>query len=155
MIVKRLRLKNNWSQEQLAQFSGLSLRTIQRIESGQKPSIESVKALAAVFDISITTLQQNYMLIDKNSKQWQQHPKWLKVIFWGSNYIWLRSRQEAVWFECFIALMAIVFLVAAFIQPASDRIALLSLSLVCTLSAYIWSVLIRLSDKYHIWQTGH
>ena len=63
MIVKRLRLKNNWSQEQLAQFSGLSLRTIQRIESGQKPSVESIKALAAVFDISITTLQQNYMLI--------------------------------------------------------------------------------------------
>ena len=36
MIVKRLREKRNWSQEQLATLSGLSTRTIQRIESGNK-----------------------------------------------------------------------------------------------------------------------
>ncbi|MDH5433180.1 MAG: helix-turn-helix domain-containing protein, partial [Gammaproteobacteria bacterium] len=36
MIVKRLRDKKNWSQEQLAIMTGLSTRTIQRIESGNK-----------------------------------------------------------------------------------------------------------------------
>ncbi|MCU7371162.1 helix-turn-helix transcriptional regulator [Paucibacter sp. O1-1] len=61
MIVKRLREKRNWSQEQLATLSGLSTRTIQRIESGNKASIESLKALASVFEIDISKLQEgNY-----------------------------------------------------------------------------------------------
>ena len=37
MNVRKLRLQRNWSQEQLAQVSGLSIRTIQRIERGQTP----------------------------------------------------------------------------------------------------------------------
>ena len=34
MIVRKLRLQRGWSQEQLAEMSGLSTRTIQRIERG-------------------------------------------------------------------------------------------------------------------------
>ena len=58
MIVRKLRLKHAWSQEQLAQFSGLSIRTIQRIERGQKAGLESLKSLAAVFDIPLSELKQ-------------------------------------------------------------------------------------------------
>jgi len=57
-MVKKLRLQHGWSQEQLSQFSGLSVRTIQRIEQGKKPGLESLKSLAAVFDIHIMELQQ-------------------------------------------------------------------------------------------------
>lgn len=32
MIVRKLRLQRGWSQEQLATLTGLSVRTIQRIE---------------------------------------------------------------------------------------------------------------------------
>lgn len=58
MIVKKLRLQHGWSQDHLAQISGLSIRTIQRIEQGQKAGLESLKSLAAVFDIHITELQK-------------------------------------------------------------------------------------------------
>jgi len=58
MIIKKLRLQKCWSQEQLAEFSGLSVRTIQRIERGHPASLESVKALAAVFQLNIHDLQQ-------------------------------------------------------------------------------------------------
>ena len=58
MIVQKLRLQRGWSQDQLARFSGLSTRTIQRIERGQAASLESQKSLAAVFEINITQLQQ-------------------------------------------------------------------------------------------------
>ncbi|PNH83426.1 2TM domain-containing protein [Vibrio diazotrophicus] len=58
MIIRKLRLKHGWSQEQLADFSGLSIRTIQRIERGQKPGLESLKSLAAVFETTIEELQQ-------------------------------------------------------------------------------------------------
>ncbi len=58
MIVRKLRLQRGWSQEQLAEFSGLSVRTIQRIERGQKAGLESLKSLAAVFETPIDELQQ-------------------------------------------------------------------------------------------------
>ncbi|CAM4169684.1 XRE family transcriptional regulator [Vibrio agarivorans] len=35
MIIRKLRLKRGWTQEQLAELSGLSIRTVQRIERGQ------------------------------------------------------------------------------------------------------------------------
>lgn len=45
MLVKRLRTQRSWSQEQLAEYSGLSVRTIQRVESGNKASLETLKCL--------------------------------------------------------------------------------------------------------------
>ncbi len=71
MIVKKLRLQQSWSQEQLSQFSGLSVRTIQRIERGQQASLESLKSLAAVFQIDINELQleQNMDTQDRLSSQ--------------------------------------------------------------------------------------
>ena len=61
MIVHKLRLQRGWSQEQLAEFSGLSVRTIQRIEKGQKASLESLKSLAAVFELQVSDLQETAM----------------------------------------------------------------------------------------------
>lgn len=54
--VKNLRLERAWSQEQLAEMSELSLRTIQRIEKRGKASMESRKALAAVFEVDLSSL---------------------------------------------------------------------------------------------------
>lgn len=51
-LVKRLRSQQHWSQEQLGDACGLSLRTVQRLESSGKASTETVRALAAVFEIS-------------------------------------------------------------------------------------------------------
>ncbi len=55
MIVRKLRLDRGWSQEQLADFTGISVRTIQRLERGQKPGLETAKALAAVFETDVST----------------------------------------------------------------------------------------------------
>ncbi len=57
MNIRKRRLQKGWSQEQLAQLSGLNIRTVQRIERGQKPSLESLNALAAVFEIDLSELQ--------------------------------------------------------------------------------------------------
>jgi len=51
------RQQRAWSQTQLAEVSGLSLRTIQRIEKNGKASLESVKALAAVYSLNINDLR--------------------------------------------------------------------------------------------------
>lgn len=54
--LRELRTGRQWSQEQLAQLSGLNLRTIQRLESGAKISTESLRALASVFEVPAESL---------------------------------------------------------------------------------------------------
>lgn len=56
MLVRKLRIEKGWSQETLAEISGLSVRTIQRIERGGKASLETLGALAAVLKVDISTL---------------------------------------------------------------------------------------------------
>ncbi len=58
MIIRKLRLQHNWSQEQLAEMAGLSVRTVQRAERGMSIGIESLKALGAVFDVDLIQLHQ-------------------------------------------------------------------------------------------------
>lgn len=57
MIVRKLRLKKGWSQSQLAEMAGVTTRTIQRVEQGHRPSIETCKALASVFEVDLSLLQ--------------------------------------------------------------------------------------------------
>jgi transcriptional regulator with XRE-family HTH domain len=61
MLIQKLRLQRGWSQEQLAELSGLSARTIQRLERGQPASVESLKALASAFEIDFSSLKEPTM----------------------------------------------------------------------------------------------
>ena len=77
MWVKKFRLQKCWSQEQLAEMTGLSVRTIQRLEKGQAASMESLKSLASVFEIDANDLQQEHVMNTQqstpdgvSSKQW-------------------------------------------------------------------------------------
>jgi transcriptional regulator with XRE-family HTH domain len=56
MNLKTIRTQRLLSQEDLAKLSGLNVRTIQRIESGGKPSVESLKCLASALEIDISTI---------------------------------------------------------------------------------------------------
>ena len=58
MIVQQMRLQHGWSQQQLADLSGLNVRTIQRIERGESASLESFKALGAAFNVDFSQLQE-------------------------------------------------------------------------------------------------
>ncbi|MBF7074086.1 helix-turn-helix transcriptional regulator [Glaciecola sp. MH2013] len=103
MIVKRLREKRNWSQEQLATFSGLSTRTIQRIESGNKASLESLKALASVFEIDISKLKEEIIVIDKTSNEWNKEPVWLRFAFLG-----VKARKQIIMLEVITIILGLL-----------------------------------------------
>jgi transcriptional regulator with XRE-family HTH domain len=77
-LVKKLRTEKSWSQEELAIASGLNLRTVQRIETEATASLQSKKALAAAFEISVKDLEHmelpimqthEYKTINIESKQ--------------------------------------------------------------------------------------
>lgn len=53
--IAALRREQSWSQEELAQASGLSVRTVQRFESGEAASLDTKRALAAAFDVDVRT----------------------------------------------------------------------------------------------------
>lgn len=55
-LIRKYRTERLWSQEQLAEMTGLGLRTIQRLEARGSGSQESIKALAAVFNVEADTL---------------------------------------------------------------------------------------------------
>ena len=54
--VRALREERAWPQEQLAAVSGVSVRTVQRIEKGGPASFETLKALAAAFKLDVKEL---------------------------------------------------------------------------------------------------
>ena len=64
--LKKLRSENGWSQEVLAKATGLSARTIQRIESDGKASAESTLAIASVFNLSPQSLMATSNEIEVN-----------------------------------------------------------------------------------------
>jgi transcriptional regulator with XRE-family HTH domain len=55
-LIKKLRDERAWSQEHLAAVSGLSLRTIQRVEADGNAAPETRLALAAAFAIDVAQL---------------------------------------------------------------------------------------------------
>ena len=60
--VKKLRMERAWPQEQLAEICDVSVRTVQRVESGETCSLETLKALATAFDLTPNDLTTNHNL---------------------------------------------------------------------------------------------
>lgn len=75
MLIQKLRLQHGWSQEQLAELAGVSPRTIQRIESGRPASVETLKALAAVFEVDFASLQEPEMSVDSSNPPLPPQPE--------------------------------------------------------------------------------
>lgn len=93
-LIKSKRVERAWSQSELAQVSGLSLRTIQRIEKSGTASLESIKALAAVYEVNVMEIQH------------QPKPKGAKLI-----------RKAAAFFAGTAVMAASVFTLTASAKP--------------------------------------
>ncbi|BCO17613.1 MULTISPECIES: helix-turn-helix domain-containing protein [unclassified Alteromonas] len=148
MILKQLRISQRLSQEQLAQMSGLNVRTIQRIESGANASIESQKCLAAALNVDIDTLNQESLKMDKRSDNWKALPLFLKIWF-AINFLKLNpARATAVRIEVTCHIFGFCFCCFGFINEPSLAGGLLMLA-----TAYLFTLLKWQGDKYQIWHT--
>lgn len=67
MKIRQLRMEKAWTQQQLAEICGLSLRTIQRVEVHGIASLETSKALAAAFNIERLEIAEQYDAIAKTN----------------------------------------------------------------------------------------
>lgn len=63
-VLKNLREKSGYTQSMLAEKTGLSLRTIQRLESSDKaPKGHSLEVLARVFQLETSALQNRFLKV--------------------------------------------------------------------------------------------
>jgi transcriptional regulator with XRE-family HTH domain len=114
--VRELRLARGWSQAQLAELSGLSVRTIQRIENGTHPGLESLNVLARVFEVEIAELHADLGGPGRPMSFFEA------IRYCLTNYAEFTgrgSRAEFWWFTLAIALVATV---AAAISPLASTI---------------------------------
>ena len=150
MILKQIRISRHLSQEQLAQISGLNVRTIQRIESGQNASLESLKCLAAALEVDVATLNQETFSMDKDSGNWHELPLWLKCWFF-LNFLSVRTtRGVATRIRTVSHVSGFVLCALGFVsEPA------LAGGLIMLANGYLFSLLTWQGDKYGIWYDGH
>jgi len=141
MILKELRISRHFSQEQIAQMSGLNVRTIQRIESGKNPSIESLKFIASALDVGVSTLNQEKFMIDKNSDNWKTLP-FLMKIWLRSNFIQNRPTRIEIMLHMSGFLSCCLSLISEVVLPGG---------LMLLATAYLVHLVNWQGDKYGIW----
>ncbi len=90
--IKHQRKNRGWSQQHLAEVSGLSLRTIQRAEKSHQASNETISALSSVFEIV--------------REQWFEQPIEYKASFVFKKRAWKIALISIIIFQLF-ALMAV------------------------------------------------
>jgi transcriptional regulator with XRE-family HTH domain len=150
VILKQLRIGRHLSQEQLAQMSGLNVRTIQRIESGHNASLESLKCLASVLEVDIETLNREAYTMEKDTAGWQNLPFWLKCWFF-LNFLSVRTTRRVARRIQFVShLFGFLFCALGFVSEAA-----LAGGLILLANAYLFSLLMWQGDKYGIWYDTH
>ncbi len=109
-LVKKLRVAKGWSQEQLSEASGLSLRTVQRLENGGNASIESLRALAAAFGVDPNELLRDESATPSPAGSRPQTP--LDAVKTAlsefANFSGRATRYEYWWFLLFVTLVLAV-----------------------------------------------
>jgi len=137
MIVKKLRDRNRWTQEQLAECCGLNVRTIQRVESGKKASLETLQSLASVFEVDISKLTEEITVIDKKTENWKDLP-------W-----WFRANMFGIYKKRTVVMVELVILFAGFVSwiILQDP----TVAAIMFLGAYITGWIVRFGDKNHVW----
>ncbi len=154
MFVRVLRQRFRLSQEQLAESSGLSLRTIQRVEAGHRVSYASLRAIAAVFDVDVDKLELELYAMDKTDTEYRELPLWVRLLL-GRGWV-SSSRRELRFTEIVLAVLGgvlgVVWIINRFWPIVYDpNSSAMYASLLMFLFAYLVSVCIRVGDKYSAW----
>lgn len=153
MSFRSLRERRLLSQEQLAEKSGLSLRTIQRVEAGHRVSYVSLRALAATFEMDVDLLERELFAMKQSTDDFVEVPRWARL--W-TNAHWFSgprpSRRQALMAEALCMGGGIVFLAASLLVTADFLVTLFRVAAAFHLVVgYLVSVTTRIADTYKLW----
>lgn len=141
------------SQERVAEMSGLSLRTVQRLEAGHRVSYASLRALAAAFEIDVDLLERELYAMNKPTDDFVEIPRWVRLtndrLWFGGPRLSRRDVHliEALCIGCAILVFAASFLVASDMTANVVRAG----AVVTLVAGYLVSAFIRIHDRYKLW----
>src|SRR5262245_57534136 len=116
MQIRKLREDRGLSQEQLAEATRLSLRTIQRVEAGHRVSYASLRALAATFDVNVDSLERELYAMNTSKDEYIEKPLWVRLMF-ALPSLGRLNRASLTRHEASLVAYAILAYIASFIVP--------------------------------------
>lgn len=158
MLIRKFREDRGISQEQLAEATRLSLRTIQRAEAGHRVSYASLRALAATFDLNVDLLERELYAVKATKDEYIEKPLWVRLMF-GLPSLGRLDRLGLIRHEASLVAYAIFAYIASFIVPRVETVYwslttvdLLHFSAFSALFvAYTASVTFRVRDRFKTW----
>ncbi|MDG2174693.1 MAG: helix-turn-helix transcriptional regulator [Gammaproteobacteria bacterium] len=159
MYIKKLRQQHFLSQENLAENTGLSLRTIQRVESGHRVRHSSLRKLAATFEMDVDILERELYSMSNQTDEFNETPLWIRLLLGKGWFFGDRNRYEkmtslftALGIVCFTAWTSLVLWLTV---PAVEDLMTFMLLTGCVaffVAACFSLYCIRTGDKYGAWQ---
>lgn len=154
MSFRSWREQKRLSQERVAEMSGLSLRTVQRLEAGHRVSYASLRALAATFEIDVDLLERELYTMDKAVDEFVEVPRWVRLLndgHWFGEGV-RPSRRMAYLIEAVLLVLAVVFFAASFMVTSDVVATTLRVGALFELvSGYLVCVFSRVVDRYNLW----
>src|SRR5690606_2888715 len=155
MLIRKLREERGISQEQLAEETSLSLRTIQRVEAGHRVSYASLRALAATFSVDVDLLERELYAMNTAKDEYIEKPLWARLLL-GLPLLGRLDSPELIRHEACLVGYAFFAYAASFFVPSIETIFwrlttvdLLHFSAFSALCvAYIASITVRFREKF-------
>lgn len=141
------------SQERVAEMSGLSVRTVQRLEAGHRVSYASLRALATAFKTDVDLLERELYAVNQPTDEFVEIPRWVRLL---KDRLWFAgprlSRRDALLIEALCIVLAVITFAASFLVPEHARASSVRMFAIMPLAGcYLTAVSIRMSDRYRLW----
>jgi transcriptional regulator with XRE-family HTH domain len=141
------------SQERVAEMSGLSVRTVQRLEAGHRVSYATLRALAAAFKTEADMLEREFYAVKQSTDEFVEIPRWVRILhdrLWFGGPRW--SRRDFLVVEALCLVLAAVPFAASFLVPQNAGVsAVRIIAIVPVICAYLVALSIRMCDRYRLW----
>jgi hypothetical protein len=137
-------------------MTGLSLRTVQRLEAGHRVSYASLRALAASFRIDVDVLERELYAMSNSSEDFVEIPRWVRLL---DGKLWFGgpglSRRDLHLIEAFCLGCAIIVIAGSFVVASNSLAKVLgTIGFIEVVCGYLVSVNIRIGDKYRLWPSA-
>jgi hypothetical protein len=134
-------------------MSGLSVRTVQRLEVGHRVSYASLRALATAFKTDADLLEREFYAVNNPTEEFIEIPRWVRFMSDRFNFGGPRlKRRDFLIVEALCIAFAAIALLASFLVSEHAKQAVLRLLATFPLAGcYLTALSIRIYDRYRIW----
>jgi transcriptional regulator with XRE-family HTH domain len=152
MSFKSIRDQRHLSQEKIADMSGLSLRTIQRLEAGHRVSYASLRALAVPLAMDVDLLERELYAVETSTDDFVEIPRLVRLLnAWPFARPRLAQGQVQLVEVLCVALAAVVFMASFLLNSDPAVSAVRTGAAIAFAAGYFTSVFVRILDRYKLW----